>query len=234
LSSKVLKPPLALESRPVRVGGADAVQAPMAPDWAEQMARESAEAVEAMLARAREEARAILEQAEAEAGEVRQAARAAGYEEGARAAREEWDRAVTELQAAMAGPAERLAALLDVTSLLEEPRVLAAAAVLAEQVVGEALQDSARLVARAKLLVSAVAGERIRLYCAPEVAEQLQAAAVQLEAGLRTLAVLTDPTLQPGDLVAEGDGGGVDGSIIASLRHILEEVALGDDQPEPR
>lgn len=232
MSSKVLKPPLALESRPVRVGGADAARAPAAADWAEQVAAESEQAVEAMLVRARAEAHAILEQAEAEAADLRRAARAAGYEEGARTAREEWDRAVAEFRAAMAEPAARLAALLDVTRLMEEPVVLAAAAVLAEQVVGEVLGDSARLVARAKLAVSAVAGDRVRLYCAPEAYEQLKSAQTQLEAGLATLAVLADSSFAPGDLVAEGDGGGVDGSIVASLRHILEEVQLGDDQPE--
>ena len=229
LSSRVLKPPLAVEGRPVRVGGSPqdregraAADSAARPSW---LAAE----VDQILARAREEARAILEQAEGEAAELARAARQQGYDEGVFAARADWQRALGRLMEEMAAPRARLAALLDTARLLEDQVVLATAAALAEQVVGEALSDAERLWARARALAGAVAGERVTLYCAPEVYGQLALEVSRLDSAGAALSVVRDTALGPADLMAEGEGGGADGSVLASLRHMLEEVQEGHE-----
>lgn len=188
-----------------------------------------------VLDRARDEARAILEQADTEAAAVRTQAERQGYLAGVEAARAEWQRAVDRLQEEFAAPRARLAALSDTTRLLEDQVVLATAAALAEQVVGESLRDAPRLWARARALAAAVAGERVAVYCAPEVFDQLSDSLAKLDDGSRVLTLARDATLGPADLWAEAEsGGGVDGRVLASLRHILEEVHEGHgNHPDP-
>ncbi|MDA8199167.1 MAG: hypothetical protein M0Z54_07015 [Thermaerobacter sp.] len=188
-----------------------------------------------VLDRARDEARAILEQADTEAAAVRSLAERQGYLAGVEAGRAEWQRAIGRLQEEFEAPRSRLAALSDTTRLLEDQVVLATAAALAEQVVGEALRDAPRLWARARALAAAVAGERVAMYCAPEVFDQLADSLAKLDDGSRVLTLARDATLGPADLWVEAEsGGGVDGRVLASLRHILEEVHEGHgDHPNP-
>ena len=229
LSSRVLKPPLSIEGRPIRVGGAqpDAAVSAAPRDVASGAPWLAAE-VDQVLDRAREEARAILEQAETEASAVRALAERQGYLAGVEAARAEWQQAIGRLQEEFEAPRARLAALSDTTRLLEDQVVLATAAALAEQVVGEALSDVPRLWARARALAAAVARERVAVYCAPEVFEQLADSMGKLDDGSRILTLARDAALSPADLWAEAEtGGGVDGRVLASIRHILEEVQEG-------
>ncbi len=188
-----------------------------------------------VMERARDEARAILEQADTEAAAVRTLAERQGYAAGVDAGRAEWRQAIDRLHEEFAAPRARLAALADTARLLEEQVVLATAAALAEQVVGEALGDASRLWARARALAAAVVGERVAVYCAPEVFEQLADSLRRLDEGAGVLTLARDATLGPADLWAEAEdgGGGVDGRVLASLRHILEEVheGHGDDSP---
>lgn len=235
LSSRVLKPPLSLEGRPIRVGGAPTGAAADPQDVASGAPWLAAE-VDQVLDRARDEARAILEQADTEAAAVRTLAERQGYSAGVEAARVEWQRAIDRLQEEFAAPRTRLAALADTTRLLEEQVVLATAAALAEQVVGEALGEAPRLWARARALAAAVGGERVALYCAPEVFEQLADGLRRLDDGSRVLTLARDATLGPADLWVDSanGGGGVDGRVLASLRHILEEVHEGHgDHSDP-
>lgn len=236
LSSRVLKPPLAIEARPIRVGGAPVGAAgAAAPRDVAQGAPWLAAELDQVLDRARDEARAILEQADTEAAAVRTLAERQGYMAGVEAGRADWQRAVDRLQEEFEAPRIRLAALSDTTRLLEDQVVLATAAALAEQVVGESLSDQARLWARARALAAAVAGERVAVYCAPEVFEQLADSLAKLDDGSRVLTLARDAALGPADLWVEAEsGGGVDGRVLASLRHMLEEVHEGHGHvPDP-
>jgi flagellar assembly protein FliH len=224
-----------MESRPVRVGaeaGTAAGSSP--PTLVEAIAAESERAVENMLARARDEARAILEQADHDAADRREAAAREGYAQGLRQGRAAWDQALDALREAVTEPLLRLQALKDVVRLLDDRVVLATAAALAEQVIGEALADQERLWKRARALAAAVAGERVTLYCAPEVFAQLEALSARVADAGRAITLLRDESLGPADLVAEGEGGGADGTVLSTLRHMLEEVEMAHgDSHEP-
>lgn len=220
--SRVLKPPFSVETEPLKVGLSASELA------ATHVATEVQVAAESILLRTREEALAILEQAEAEAATVRETARNEGWHEGYRAGQEEvraeLNALVEGLRQALERPLAEVAVLNRRVDLAADAVVLGTAALLAEQVLGEALADRDRLLRRARALLDETDGDRLRLYCAPEVLEWLKQAEPALERGRRTVEILQDEHLNGPDLVVSGAEGGLDGRLTETLAHILEEV----------
>ncbi len=228
--SRVLKPPYDVGVQPVRVGDpADPVL----------VAGQEAEAqVAAILARAREEATAILEEAEAKAATIREQARQDGHREGREAAlAEARARLETALGPVLSTLDEAVAGLEALTKPLrwaQDAVVLAVAAALAEQVLGEALADPDRWLKRAADLLEALDGsgeDPVRVYCPPSLVEFARSAADRLAAGRQQIKILADRDLGLTDVVVEGAAGGLDGRLRETLQHMVEEVLHGESGP---
>lgn len=181
--------------------------------------------VAAVIERAKAEARAVLEEAERQAQQRTQE----GYEEGVRQGREEGLRAVTDewapVRDALAQSLAELQDLQDVCRGLRDDRTWAQAAALAAALFDrKAKDDPEALVPYWMELADAVDSSQVTLFLDPGFRDRIADITARLQEAGSTLTVAIDQTLQPGEMRAEGQAGGVIGGALAGLHAVLEEV----------
>ena len=205
---RLLKAESASAARPI--GFATTALAPVGRRVARPVV-DAEEQARAIVAAAEERARLMLESAARAAGDARLAAEAEGRADGI---------------AAVAARAVALAALEARADERALDRSIELARVLAERLLGEALQlDPARLSAIAKRALEEARGaRRIRVVAHPSDAARLDAERVSLAVGLEALEIVADPARTPGDLRLETEIGVLDAALAPQLDRLTQKL----------
>lgn len=163
------------------------------------------------VAEAERHAAALIERAGAEASRIREAARAEGRTEG-----------LAETAALALALREREARADDAAL----DRTLALARLLAERLVGAALQigDAAAVELARGALEGARGARRVVLRAHPEDAPKMQAATHHFDPEGRVHTILADAALGPGDIVLETEVGTVDARLGAGIERLATRL----------
>jgi len=202
------------------------------------------EVAEAQASRLMERARAraveLVEEVERRASERLEAARReaeeAGYQEGLRRGREEGLQQAQAVVDRLERLAEQLVRLREDLLRLHEEDVVKLALAVAEKVIGRVKEEDHELAVRTvRHLLNQVSGAReIRIRVHPDDLPQVEAHQEtwkRLFEGTRTLAIVGDDRIAPGDALVETEFGAIDSGIESRFREVgeaLMEVLRGE------